>query len=324
MRVLVTGASGFIGGHAARALADAGHELRLLTRPTSDLSAVNDLDVERAIGDLNGDGLASAVHGVEAVVHVAGLTAAVHDADFHRVNARGTGRLAEAAASAGVDRFLLVSSLAASGPSFDGAAPDPNGHRRPVTAYGESKAAGEVEALAWTDEMAVEVLRPPAVYGPGDTAMLPFFKMARRHYITRLGDGRNRLALVYGPDCADAVVALLAHDPGADRTFHIADSGSPYNWRQLIEALGDAFDHRVVTIPVPAIGFQLTAHLSMAVSRLRRTAPMLDHSRVAEMRQTAWLGDHELLTRHTGWTPRTALADGLHQTIDWYRANRWI
>ena len=237
MRVLVTGASGFIGAHTARALAHAGHDLRLLARPTSDLSALTDIDYELTTGDLDGAGLTAAVDGIDAVVHVAGLIAARTDADFHRVNARGTGLLAAAASDAGVTRFLLVSSLAARGPSLDGAPPDPEGPRQPVTPYGESKAAGEVEALAQAGAMAVEIIRPPAVYGPGDMGLLPFFQMARRHYIMRLGDGRNRIDMIYGPDCAQAIAALLAREPGARNIFHLSDRTGPYDWRQLIGAL---------------------------------------------------------------------------------------
>jgi nucleoside-diphosphate-sugar epimerase len=328
MRVLVTGASGFIGAHTVRALAHAGHDLRLLARPTSDLSTLTDVDYELAVGDLDGAGLTDAVNGVDAVVHVAGLVAARTDADFHRVNARGTGLLAAAASDANVARFLLVSSLAARGPSLNGAPPDPEGRRQPVTPYGESKAAGEVEALAQAGDtaggMAVEILRPPAVYGPGDTGLLPFFQMARRHYVTRLGDGRNRIDMIYGPDCAEAIVALLARKPGARNIFHISDRTGPYDWRQLIDALAVAYGHRIVTIPIPGIAFEIGAHLSVAYSRLRRNTPLLDYSRVAEMRQPAWLSDHAALTEHTSWTPQTDLTDGLRLTLDWYREHSWL
>jgi nucleoside-diphosphate-sugar epimerase len=324
MRVLVTGASGFIGAHTARAVARAGHDLRILARPTSDLSGLTDVEYELAIGDLSGDGLTDAVDTIDVVVHIAGLIAARTDADFHRVNARGTALLAAAASDAGVGRFLLVSSLAARGPSRDGSPPDPDGRRQPVTPYGESKAAGEVEALSRAGPMAVQILRPPAVYGPGDTGLLPFFRMARRHYVTRLGDGRNRIAMIYGPDCAEAIVAILERDPGPRGIFHVSDRTGPYDWRQLIDALAVVYDHRIVSIPVPGLAFELGAHLSVAFSRLRHTAPLLDYSRVAEMRQPAWLSDNTVLTEHTGWTPHTDLRDGLRLTLDWYRDHGWV
>ena len=212
MRICITGATGFVGSHAARRLAEAGHDLRLLTRASSDLSAVDGIDYERVLGDLgDGSGLADACRDVDAVVHVAGLTGSADPARFHRVNAQGTEALTVAARQAGVRRFLYISSLAALGPS---ALPeDPMSTPHPVSDYGRSKLEGERLAVEARGDMALEVLRPPAVYGPRDSGLLPFFKMAKRRYITRLGDGRRRVSMIYGPDLADAIAALIDREP---------------------------------------------------------------------------------------------------------------
>ena len=325
MRLLLSGASGFIGSHAAPALSDAGHHLRLLARPTSDLSGLDGLPYQRALADLTTDaGLADACHGIDAVVHLAGRIRARTAGEFHEVNARGTARLARAAAAAGVPRFLYLSSLAAQGPSLHGRPLPPTAPPHPITPYGESKAAGEAAALALADRLAVQVLRPPVVYGPRDRGLLPFFKMARWRYCLRLGDGRNRVSMIYGPDLAGALVALLAREPGPSPYFHIADAAGAHTWRELIAALGAAFDHRLLTLPLPAFGFAAAAHLSVTAARLHNTSPTLDTSRVREMRQPAWLADNATLTAHTGWAPRTSLSDGLRATLDWYRAHGWI
>ncbi len=324
MRVLLTGASGFIGRHAAQALSGAHHDLRVLVRPTSDVSGLAGIDLDRRVGDLSGNGLADACKDVDAVVHVAGVTSARNSADYHRVNARGTGLLAEAAARAGVGRFLYVSSMAAHGPSRDGHLPDPAAPCRPLTPYGESKAAGEVEALAFAKDMTVQVLRPPVVYGPADTGLLPFFKMARFRFMTILGRGDNHLAMVYGPDLADALVMLLAKDPAASPFFHISDAGGPYSWRQLTVALAEALDHRVIPLPLPTAGFTALALLSEGLGRLTRRPPMLDAARVTELRQPAWLSDSAALTDLTGWAPPTDLATGMRETVQWYRDSGWL
>ncbi len=329
MRVLLTGASGFIGGHTAHALIAAGHDLRALVRSSSDLSGLEGLRYERVVGDLGGPdpggvGLTPACAGMDAVVHAAGVTRARTGSDFHRVNAQGTAALARAAAAAAVPRFLYISSLAAQGPSSQGDAPDPAAPCHPITPYGDSKAAGEAAALAGAKGGAVQILRPSLVYGPRDSGLLPFFQMARRRFITRLGDGWNRFDLVYGPDLAEAVVSLLAVAPAPSPYFHLSDGAGPYTWREIIAALADAFGHRIVSIPVPALGFAIAARASMAAARLSRKPPRLDSSRVAEMRQVAWLSDNTALAACTGWTPRTSLAEGLRATVVWYRANGWI
>ncbi len=121
MRILVTGATGFLGSHVAEELARQGHDLRLLVRRTSKLGFLDGVVFERVIGDVRDAGsLAPAVDGVETIVHVAGLTAARGEAEFQAVNTEGTAALVAAASVAGVRRFVYVSSLAAQGPSDDG------------------------------------------------------------------------------------------------------------------------------------------------------------------------------------------------------------
>ena len=327
MRVLLTGASGFVGGHVASALTGAGYELRLLARASSDLSRLGGLRYERVDRDLTAveaAELGEACAGVGVVVHVAGLTASRERAAFRRVNALGTAALARAAAGEGVGRFLLLSSLAAQGPSLGGVAAAPGAARRPVSAYGRSKAEGEDAALLAGGEMVVQILRPPAVYGPGDRGLLPFFRMARWRYVVRMGAGENQVTMIYGPDLAEAVGALIAAPPGGSPFFHVSDAEGPYTWRELIVALGEAFGHRVWPVPVPGAAFSLAARGSEAVSRWGGGRPALDRSRAVEMRQRAWLADSAALHEATGWRARTSLGEGLRATLAWYRAQGWV
>lgn len=326
MRICISGATGFVGSHTARRLAEAGHDLRLLTRASSDLSAVDRIDYDRAVGDLgDGSGLAEACRDVDVVVHIAGLTGSADPARFHVVNAQGTASLTTAARDAGVRRFLYVSSLAALGPS---ALPeDPTAAPHPVSDYGRSKLEGERLAIEERGDMAVEILRPPAVYGPRDSGLLPFFKMAKRRYITRLGAGRRRVSMIYGPDLADAVAALIDRElpPQVDpQIFHLSDVGGSYTWRELIAALRSAYQQRLLEIPLPAPVFGFVAQASVAAARLRKTTPVLDQSRYLELVQPAWVCDSAALEASTGWAPATRLDDGLAATLAWYRANGWV
>ena len=324
MRVLLTGASGFVGSHVATALVHAGHDLRVLARPASDLSGIEHLSRAVARGDLQGNGLDAACTGVEAVLHVAGRTSARNTAAFHDVNSAGTRRLVHAAVGAGVQNFLYVSSLAAHGPTRDRlpAATDAVAH--PITPYGASKAAGEEAVLAFANRMSVQVLRPPVVYGPQDRGLLPFFQTARRGFMPLYGNGRNLVSFIHGRDLAEATVSLLGHDATQPAVFHAADAEGPYTWRQLSAALSVAVDRRVRALPVPGPVYRLLARGSEMLARLRRTDPLLDRSRVREMGEPAWVCDSASLTALTGWTPRIALADGLRETVEWYRAHGWI
>ena len=268
------------------------------------------------------DALAGACAGIDTVVHVAGVTSARRERAFYEVNGQGTAALARAASRAGVKRFLYVSSLAAMGPSAF--AEDPEAPPHPVTVYGSSKLTGERELVAVGGDMEVQILRPPAVYGPRDTGLLPFFKMSRRRFVTQLGRGRNRVAMVYGPDLGEAIQRLVDAGPAPTAYFHIADQTGPYTWSELLRTLNKGFDQRTVRIPVPPLAFSILARVSVATSGLVRRDPLLDRSRYTEMSQPAWVCDSAVLEAHLGWAPQTLLADGIGETIAWYREHRWI
>lgn len=323
MRILLTGATGFVGSQTARQLVADGHELRVSVRETSDLGPLATLEYESVLADLRDrSALDRACAGVEAVVHVAGLTSAVNARTYREVNGQGTRALAEAAMGAGVRRFVYVSSLAAMGPSAEAESPAARPH--PITPYGRSKEAGEQALLARASELEVQVLRPPAVYGPRDTGLLPFFKMARRGYLLRFGDGSNRVSMIYAPDLAEAISTLLTAEAEQPAFFHLADGGGSYTWRELIDALGVALGRSIRQIPLPPIAFNLVSHGSVLWARARGGTPTLDRSRFTELSQSAWVCDSAALTEQTGWRPPTTLAAGLAETVTWYRQHGWI
>ena len=324
MRILLTGGTGFLGGHIARALAAEGHELRLLIRPTSDTSFVNDVPFERAVGDLRRpDSLAAACDGVEAVVHAAAVLRAVRQGDFMRTNREGTGNLAEAATAAGVERFVHISSIAAQGPAPSSVPEPPETTLHPVSAYGRSKAASEDEVLKQRGKLQIAILRPPMIYGPADTGLQAFFWLARRRISARLGDGSNLVDAIYGPDLAEAIVALLRAEPQEVARYHVSGDDGPFSWNDLLATLERVAGHRLWIPSLPPGVFHGFARCSEAWATLTRSEPMLDRTRVVEMRQPAWICDPSSLIRDSGWQAQTRLEDGMRQTMAWYREHGW-
>ena len=184
MRVLITGASGFLGSHVAEQLKSAGHDVRCLVRKTSNTRFLDELGVELAEGALHQkDSLEKAVEGVDAIIHSAGLVKARSEADFFACNTQGTANLLDAAIehAPNLKRFVHVSSLEACGPSPDGR-PVPHHQERPVTAYGRSKLAAEKECLSRKDRLPVVLLRPGAIYGPRDNELLEAFRASLDAY----------------------------------------------------------------------------------------------------------------------------------------------
>lgn len=320
MRILLTGGSGFIGGHVARTLAAEGHQLRLLVRPTSDTSFVDDQSFERAVGDLRQpETLYSACEGMDVVVHSAAVLRASRQEDFMRANQEGTRQLSEAAANCGVERFVYVSSIAARGPA-PGLEPEPpDAPHHPVSAYGRSKAAGEQAVLEHRGRFSITLIRPPLVYGPADTGLQAFFWMAQRGFCVRLDNGSNLIDVIYGPDLAEAIGAVLRSEAQELAQYDPRSDEGPFSWNDMLSSLEIAAGNRLRIPSVPGAAFHGLARCMEYWAALSRGAPMLDRNRVLEMRQPAWLCDSSTLTADTGWRAKTPLEDGLRQTMSWYR-----
>jgi nucleoside-diphosphate-sugar epimerase len=253
-------------------------------------------------------------------VHLAGLIAARSRRELFAVNEGGTRALVDAARTAGVSRFVYVSSLAAAGPVVDGVVPSGSEEARPVSDYGRSKLAGEASVrdstLAWT------ILRPPAVYGPWDREFLRLFRLVRRGVAPIFGDGSQRLSLVYGPDLADAVVAALATPlaPGVHYPAHRETT----TVRALLASIATALAQRVRVLPIPRVVIRPALAVSGAAARLVGRATLLSADKANEILADAWLCAPDGLERAAGWRAHTDLASGLRATGAWYRGAGWL
>lgn len=299
--VALTGATGFIGGAVAARLASAGWCVRGLVRPASDDRRLT-TRIDRVEGSLfDPASLGRLVRGARAVVHCAGLVRGAARTEFERVNAEGVARLAHAVArEVPPPRAILVSSVAA---------------RRPeLSAYAGSKLAGEralaAEAPEWT------ILRPPAVYGPGDRELLPLLRWMQRGVGLVLGPRSARFSLLYVEDLADAITRLLETDGLAHAAVELHD-GRPagYTWDDVLAAVGRLRARPVRRVAVPTSVLGLVARANVLLARLRGRAPMLTPGKVRELTHPDWVCDNAVLTAATGWAPRVGLDEGLRRTL---------
>jgi len=328
MRVLLTGGSGFVGSYVAEQLAALGHTVRALVRPRSDAKFLKTLpNVEFAPGAIDDrPSLDSAVRGVDAVVHVAGLVKARRPEEFFQVNLEGTKNLLSAAEAhaPGLKRFVYVSSLAAVGPSADGKPVADDAAPRPVSQYGRSKLAAEQAVLAARDRLPVTVIRPPFIYGPRDRETLAFFTSVKNGVLPVLGDGRNTLSVIYGEDCAAAIVCAALSDGPSGRSYFV-DVGSVYVWREALAEVEKAVGKRAffrLGLPMPVV--QVAAAASQLYGKVTRTAQMLTLDKVNELKQRHWVCEGSGARRGLGWQPRTAWAEGVSKTAVWYRQSGWL
>ncbi len=325
----LTGATGFLGGHIADALLDRGHRVRASVRATSDTRWIDDKGIETveavlapppgAPDDADSGSLDVLLAGAETVIHCAGVVRAPDEAGYVRGNTLSTRRLLDAAARAGTVRsFVLISSLAASGPSTPGRPRLESDPCAPITAYGRSKVAAET-LLDGDWPFRTAALRPPALYGPRDRAFLPLFRAASRGLSARIGRVRE-MSLVDGRDAARAAV-LLAEDERA-RGPYFVDDGALHPFADLTAALSRCFERRIRTLPLPVGLLRLFARL--AGGARAESLPLLGKDRLADVAVEGWACSGERLRGELGFAGARLLEAGFAETLDFYRREGWL
>jgi uncharacterized protein YbjT (DUF2867 family) len=293
MLIALTGATGFVGRRTLDLLVEGGHPVRALTRRAQPARG----GVKWVSGSLDGaDALAALVSGADAVLHVAGVVNAPDRAGFALGNVDGTRAVVDAALEAGVGRFVHVSSLAAREPA--------------LSDYGWSKA--EAERVVGASPLGWKIVRPPAVYGPGDMEMRDVFRAARLGLALLPPPGR--MSAIAVDDLARLLVALA--ERGEPRAMYEPDDGRTYSHVEFARAVGRAVGRRVLPLPLPAALLRLGARIDR---RLRGGAAKLTPDRAAYLAHPDWTADPARRPPPELWTPRIRLDKGLADTARWYR-----
>jgi nucleoside-diphosphate-sugar epimerase len=331
MKVLVTGASGFLGGHVAEMLSKRGDHVRALLRKTSNRRHLEGLaNIEFFEGGVEDvERVREAVEGVDAVVHAAGLVKARSTDEFFAVNVGGTSNLVQAARSgahgrpSSVKRFVFVSSLEACGPSADGL-PVKTDQENPVTAYGRSKLAAEKVVLSAKDELSVVILRPGAIYGPRDGEILEVFKTIQRGLLPLVGGGDAKGVWIYATDCAAACLRAIDADLPSGQTYFVDDGCGAIDQKELFDEAERALGRKArirTSLPVPIL--MTVARGAEVFGRLTNRAVMLTRDK-ANMLLQHWVCSSEATRRDLRWEPKVARTEGFGLAVAWYRENGWL
>ena len=246
MRVLVTGANGFLGRKICDELKSQGHTPLAFVRGATQAEALQTAGIECIVGSLTEPGpLKKILSTVDAVVHAAGGGKASRPESFSRTTF-GPRSVWLKHPGLPLKRWVLISSLAAAGLSPDGTPLAHNAPTAPMSPYGR-QAAAERCVLKEKDSFHVAIIRPPAIYGPGDSRWLPFFRAAQKKWVPLPGGKRKTLSLIHVADCAAAVVQTLEADFPSGTNFFV-DDGPPHAITDFIAALERVFGHAIVPI----------------------------------------------------------------------------
>jgi nucleoside-diphosphate-sugar epimerase len=304
LNIALTGATGFVGRKVVAELLAKKHVVTALVRDASKSNLPG--MVKLVNGDLQNDvALDTLAKGCDVMIHIAGLISAVNRQDYFAVNELGTRAVAQAATRNGTRRFVHVSSLSAREPQ--------------LSAYGASKLAGETVLAVLDGGVSRIVLRPPAVYGPGDKATLPLLKALTQSVAILPGRADARFSLIHVNDLARVVVE--AAESSRSGVVELGDdSVEGHDWKELASVAAAAEHKKIAPVLLPKFLPYSVALFAEIIAKLRGRPPMVSREKIDELYHKDWVA------RGDGWPLKNPIgfAQGFADTLAWYRQAGWL
>jgi len=324
MRCLITGANGFLGSHLARALCARGDTVRCLVREGSDASALANLPVERAAGDVTKpETLGDALRGVETVFHLAGIRRAAGRQAFIEANAEGTRHVANAMVTAGAKRLVFCGSLAASGPSTSTRPRVESDPFCPEEPYGESKAIGEQIAFSFSDRLEVTSIRPSRILGPLDHENLSFFKIAKRGYVLQIGGGPRPLSMVDVDDVVEQLLLQATSKAAVGEAF-FASSDETISLEGVMELAAKAFGVHARAIYLPPWALGALGETTDVITKVTGTKLPLNRKLARQLLAPGWTCSIGKAKRMLGYQPVRTIAESIERSAKSYLEAGWL
>ncbi|WP_316788455.1 NAD(P)-dependent oxidoreductase [Pedobacter frigoris] len=326
-KVLITGATGFVGYHLIEKALAAGLEVFAAVRKSSDVSHLKAFNITYV--DLDYSSVDILKTQLEAnqynyIIHAAGITKAKTADDYNKVNAGYAKNLALAAVVATIplDKFVFVSSLAALGPRKDlnGVIEDDSeGH--PVTSYGSSKLIAE-QYLKEIKGLPLVVIRPTAVYGPREKDIFILFKSINQGIEPYIGSFKQQLTFVYVKDLADVIISAL-NSKVSGRSYNVTD-GHVYDRYSLGKFARKALDKKTFKFHLPIFIVSAMASIMDILYTNSKETPTLNREKMAELTAVNWACNIDHALKDLDYRPAFDLESGLNETMEWYKTNKWL
>jgi nucleoside-diphosphate-sugar epimerase len=326
MKFFVTGTTGFIGSWVAKQLTERGDRVTCLVRKTSNLKWLKDLPAEYHYGSLlEPETLKDGVQNADYVLHIAGVTKALSLEEFYKGNVEATRNLLDVVreVNPGVKKFVHVSSQAAVGPSSSTAPMDEESPMRPLTDYGRSKMQSEQTVREYMDALPITVLRPPTVYGPRDTDVFEVFKNVHHRVNLKVGSVEPVVSIIHAFDLSRGIILAAEHPKSAGETYFICNE-DPCAWPEVIDTLQKLMNKKVLNIPIPyPVAYSFGAVME-AVAHISGKPTILNRQKMREVNAKYWIASARKIREQLGYTTQLSLEEGLKNTLEWYRKNKWI
>ena len=325
-RVLITGASGFVGYHVVEEALNKGLEVFAAVRKSSDISHLKDFNIHFTypnFGEIKSLVEDFSKNRYDYIIHLAGLTKAITEVEYNEVNAQYVQNIANAIIESGIaiKKLVLMSSLAAIGPlnTLNNLITE-NKSPNPVTTYGKSKLLGETLLQNFT-QLDYTILRPTAVYGPRDKDMFIFFKQIAKGYELYIGKKEQNLSFIYVKDLAMASIKALN---APEKSIYLLTDGFTYNREDLAKQTKELLEIKTRTINIPLPIIKIIAGILGLYGSITNKASALNPEKINELVAKNWGCDISRSLNELNYEPQFSLKEGIQNTLIWYKNNNWL
>ncbi|MCF7886680.1 MAG: NAD(P)-dependent oxidoreductase [Candidatus Marinimicrobia bacterium] len=324
MRALVTGGTGFIGYHLIQELLARNWKIKCLVRETSVIPEEYMDKIEFVTGDLTRPAsLTGITENIDVIFHLAGKIKALNLSEFKKVNTEGTKNLLESipqSQQASI-RFIFISSMSALGPATTREPLSEEQSATPVSYYGQSKLLAE--NLVRNSGLNYRIIRPAAVYGPGDKETLSFFQLAAKHINAKIGLKQHYLSLIHVLDLVNLIMKATLTDI-KDQVYHAADNSDGYAYSKIIQTAAKSINSWTLSVYIPQFLLKIAAYFASLWSKLSGQVSIFNLDKYNEIKQQYWLINSRKAQNQLNFKPEYDIRRGFAETVQWYQKQGWI
>jgi len=323
---VVTGGTGFVGSHLVDLLLSKNFEVRCITRKTSSLKWLKGKNVEIFDSGLfDMEKLKEVLKGSNYLFHVAGVVRSKNKEGFYIGNVDTTKNLLEATLEVNptIEKIVIVSSLTATGPSIDGKPVNETTPTNPITTYGKSKLAEEKLANSFMDKLPITICRAPAIYGERETDIYAMFKGFQKGIMTLVGFNDKKLSLIHGRDFVYGLYLAAISKKSIGEIYFIS-SEEIYDWNIISDAMEKALSKKALRIRIPHFVIYGIGAISHFVNFFASKPATFNLEKAKDFVQENWTCDTSKAKEQLGYSQQISLDEGMKNTVDWYRAEKWL